>query len=105
MPAYFSAFFHKLSPAELERLAILAEEASELAAMAMKIVRHGYESYNPDEPDAGSNRLQLMREYEQVVGTWNAMAQAGDVQSVWPGSADAAWLAKLRYTHHQGKGK
>ena len=54
--------FNHLSPAELERLAILSEEAAEVQKAIGKILRHGYDSYNPDDIGRGSNRLQLQEE-------------------------------------------
>ena len=39
--------FNKLSPAETERLALLAEEMGEAIQIIGKILRHGYESHNP----------------------------------------------------------
>ena len=51
--------FHGLSPAEAERLYVLAEECAEVVVVVNKILRHGYESYNPHQSDLGSNREQL----------------------------------------------
>lgn len=39
--------FNELTPAEAERLAVLIEEAAEVQAIACKILRHGYRSFNP----------------------------------------------------------
>lgn len=41
--------FNELTPAETERLAILAEECAEVVHIVGKILRHGYESGPPDE--------------------------------------------------------
>jgi NTP pyrophosphatase (non-canonical NTP hydrolase) len=51
-----------LSKSELERLAILAEECAEVQHMVSKIIRHGYESYNPFDKDKTSNRKLLEKE-------------------------------------------
>lgn len=40
--------FNQLTPAEAERLALLVEEASEVQHIACKILRHGFQSHNPD---------------------------------------------------------
>ena len=94
--------FNGLTPSQAERLAILAEEANELAQAAMKILRHGYESVNPDKPEDGTNRFQLEREFAQVQGTFHAMKDRGDVRIPGVHVAMRAWEAKLRYCHHQG---
>jgi len=47
--------FNNLNPAELERLAILAEEAAEVVQIANKIIRHGYASYHPTTKKAIQN--------------------------------------------------
>jgi len=39
--------FNGLSPAEAERLALLAEECGEVVQAVCKVLRHGYESTNP----------------------------------------------------------
>ncbi len=41
--------FNRLTPAEAERLAMLAEEAAEVIQIVGKILRHGYASYHPDD--------------------------------------------------------
>ena len=57
-----SEHFNKLTPAENERLAILAEECAEVIQCVTKIMRHGYSSFNPSNVDAGNNREQLEKE-------------------------------------------
>lgn len=37
-----------LSPAQIERLALLAEELGETVQAVCKVLRHGYDTYNPD---------------------------------------------------------
>lgn len=54
--------FSALTPAEIERLAILAEEAAEVQQIAMKIIRHGYDSYHPEDEDKTTNRDLLAKE-------------------------------------------
>lgn len=71
--------FNRLTPAEAERLAYLAEEMGEALQAIGKVLRHGYESYNPDNPKAGSNRVQLAKELVDVAGAIARMAKLGDV--------------------------
>ncbi len=54
--------FNKLTPAEAERLDVLAEECAEIIQVVAKIKRHGYESANPLIADSETNRQALARE-------------------------------------------
>lgn len=45
MPEHFNG----LTPAEAERLAMLSEECGEVIQIIGKILRHGYDSYHPDD--------------------------------------------------------
>lgn len=49
--------FNDLSPAETERLSLLAEEMGEAIQVIGKILRHGYESYHPDDSTVTNRRL------------------------------------------------
>jgi hypothetical protein len=61
-----STFSNELKPAEEERLALLMEEASDVIKACAKILRHGYESINPDRIEDGANRFQLSIEVGQL---------------------------------------
>ncbi len=91
--------FNGLTPAEAERLAYLAEEMGEALQAIGKILRHGYESFNPHNPSAGSNRVQLAKELSDVAGGIKRMARSGDVPSAVIDAADPEKGA--RYMHHQ----
>lgn len=96
--------FNKLSEAEAERLAVLAEECAEVAQAAMKILRHGYESVDPTIPPQNqeTNRTALERELADVFHHVNHMSARGDIlitqiqQRVSVGKPGRA-----RYMHHQ----
>lgn len=60
-------FSTELTPAETERLALLAEEMGECIQLIGKVLRHGYESRDPTNPNKGSNREQLEKEVGQVL--------------------------------------
>jgi hypothetical protein len=94
-----SRHFNNLTPAEAERLAYLIEEMTEAQKAACKILRHGYESYNPDDPVHAGNREDLQRELRDVAGAIAKMQRAGDVVSDILESADPDKGA--RYMHHQ----
>lgn len=94
--------FNGLLPAEAERLALLAEESAELIQIIGKILRHGYESYNPDDTYAGSNREQLEAEIGDVVFSIELMQLSDDIdkRNVDIGR-EIASEKKPKYLHHQ----
>lgn len=96
--------FNKLSPAEIERLALLIEEAAEVQAIACKVLRHGYGSHNPDDAKAGNNRRQLAKEIGDLRYAIDLMVAFGDVpqEGIHIGRSSAEHK-KPQYLHHQGK--
>lgn len=81
------AFTNNLTPAEAERLAMLAEEMGEAQQIIGKILRHGYESYNPDlvrnqmsNVPKYTNREMLEKELGDVSAIINLMAMGGDIE-------------------------
>lgn len=91
-----SDFTNGLTPAEAERLAILAEECGEVVQIAMKILRHG-KDYHPV-----SNSGLLARELGHVQWIVYLMISNGDFE-------EGVMLQSLRlrtknaapYLHHQ----
>lgn len=75
--------FNGLTRAQAERLALLAEECSEVVHMVGKILRHGYESCHPDELFATStprsNRVMLEKEIADAFAAISLMAKTGDI--------------------------
>ena len=91
--------FNQLTPAEAERLAYLIEELAEAQQAACKILRHGYNSYHPDRPQAAGNRHDLNRELTDVVG---AMIRMIDARDILPSILlDPPRNKGSRYMHHQ----
>lgn len=86
--------FNQLTPAQAERLAKLAEEASEVVQACMKILRHGYNSHDPDNHDLGNNAVQLWRELGNMKAAINLMKQMGD-------PVDFALIDDFAHTHTQ----
>ena len=72
--------FNKLSPSQIERLAILAEECGETVQAAMKIIRRGYDRKHPHKPGP-TNRGHLEEEIGNVLNAIEMMVEAGDVRS------------------------
>lgn len=58
--------FNNLTPAEAERIALLMEECAEVIQICGKILRHGYESFNPADNSRTTNRRLLEREVGHV---------------------------------------
>ena len=94
-----SEHFNKLSSAQAERLAMLAEECGEVIHVIGKILRHGYDSYHPTDPSV-TNRALLGRELTDLYAVASSLSR----DKVPEGSLhdqDRAWERKLRYAHHQ----
>jgi NTP pyrophosphatase (non-canonical NTP hydrolase) len=93
-------FSNKLSPAEAERLAMLAEECSEVIQIVGKILRHGYESHHPDGgPD---NREHLERELGDLTCIMEIMDDCADLSIIDINDFASKKHYKVhRYTHHQ----
>lgn len=90
--------FNKLTPAEAERLAMLAEEAGEIIQIVGKILRHGYESNHPENPD-WTNRDLLGKEVTDLVAIVQMMEPDFNVHT--DDYIDQTVQRKLNWTHHQ----
>ena len=95
--------FNQLTPAEAERLAMLAEECGEVVQVVGKILRHGYDSYHPDNPRV-TNRDLLVKELRDVNAVLQAMGRS-ELQDHSVQDVLGVWERKLKYTHHQETGK
>ena len=92
-----------LSPAQLERLAILQEEMCEAGQIIQKIVRHGYESYDPTiEGDFTTNRQLLEKELGHVLSALDRLDAADEVIFITMDvhAKNKAFSAQP-YLHHQ----
>jgi hypothetical protein len=67
-----------MTPEEAERLEMLAEEAAEVIFIIMKTLRHGYESFHPDNPEI-TNRQMLEEEIGDFLGILGQMELKEDV--------------------------
>lgn len=94
--------FNKLTPAETERLAILAEELSEAIQIVGKILRHGFDSYNPFDKSKTENHILLSKELGHVQFAISQLTAAGDLS---PHSIDHYRDCKREdikaFLHHQ----
>lgn len=89
--------FNKLTPAEAERLAWLMEECAEAQQAIGKILRHGYNSKNPFDPNHEGNRADLLREIRDINAAVNLMIEKGDLSQL----ARERNHTKLAFMHHQ----
>lgn len=94
--------FNQLTAAQHERLAILLEEIGEAQQVIGKILRHGYDSRNPDIPNSLTNREALELELGDVAFAVSMIAEAKDInwhavttRSVYKAKKIKQWL------HHQ----
>lgn len=85
-----------LSPAQLERLAWLNEEIHEVGQAIGKIIRHGYFSYDPSNPNHLGNRADLEREIEDVLKAISLLAQKGDISSNFNNHIEL----RMKYGHY-----
>lgn len=92
--------FNGLTPAQAERLAMLAEECGEVIQIIGKILRHGYDSWHPDRP-AITNRMLLEKELTDLIAVHNEMSVRDRLYLPFSSDVDQAWEKKLRYSHHQ----
>ena len=95
-------FSNELSDAQLERLAILAEEMGEALQCVGKVIRHGYESYNPVINTGRTNRRELERELGNVYVAILMLTDAKDINlaGVLMDAKDKK-LSIQRWLHHQ----
>ena len=100
-----SEHFNRLTPAEAERLAMLAEECADAIQVIGKILRHGYDSHHPNEPNV-TNRQLLVAELRDVNAVLGAMGRAElSNANLNGGCLVETWARKLRFTHHQDGGE
>jgi NTP pyrophosphatase (non-canonical NTP hydrolase) len=98
--------YNDLTDAEAERLAILAEELGEAQQAVGKILRHGYNSYDPGDPHKVTNTSYLEKELGDVKYIISLMCKMGDVYD-----KEISYYARKKakkigqYLHHQGETK
>ncbi len=96
--------FNGLTPAQAERLAILAEECGEVIQAIGKILRHGYDSSHPDETRDRTNRRDLERECGDVRYAIFRLCDARDINETRVFKCELAKVESIKpYLHHQPK--
>ena len=93
---------NRLTAAEAERLALLAEECGEVIQVVGKILRHGYDSSNPLVDISPTNRQELQKELGDVELVISMMKLKGDVDGaeIQRRREDKA-IKIVRWLHHQ----
>lgn len=93
--------FNQLTPAQAERLAILGEELGEVQQVIGKILRHGFNSYHPDNKDV-TNREMLTKELGDVEAAIDLLVIAHDLDDDAIGEYKRIKLEKIKqWVHHQ----
>lgn len=90
--------FNNLTPAQAERLAMLAEECGEVIQIVGKILRHGYDS---EHPITGKGNRQLLQKELCDVFAVAAQLHSDGVKGHSVDDLFSAWKKKLMYSHHQ----
>lgn len=90
------SIYNKLSDAEEERLAIHLEESGESLQEIGKIFRHGYDCWNPFDPDKVTNRMRLTKEIADLAIAAQLMMEAGDIDAETLTSCIRIKLKKMR---------
>ena len=90
-----------LSPAQYERLALLLEEMGEATQVIGKILRHGYDSSHPCDPQNTTNRWLLEKELGDVRHAMVRLCEAHDVdKEAIHRYADAKRKSVKKWLHH-----
>ena len=92
-----------VTPAQMERLAFLIEECGEVIQKATKIMRFGFDSYHPDDPQRETNRDRLFREMTDVMASYNILVRAGDIRLDRVPNVTAARKRRLSHARYQGE--
>lgn len=93
----------KLTPAEVERLALLSEELAETIVIVGKILRHGFDSFDPTDPEKIPNFVLLEREIADVKYAIRLMSINDDISrtAIHENYARISLENKRVYLHHQ----
>lgn len=90
-----------MTNAELERLAILAEECGEVVQIVNKIIRHGYESHTPFDEKETTNRELLEKELGDLEFIIRLMKKESDIDSTNVSVAESRKYRTIKqYLHH-----
>lgn len=93
---------NNLTPAEIERLALLVEEAAEVIQVVGKILRHGYEDTNPVDSSGRTNRQLLESELGDLLFMFMMLEHNDDIDSLKVEAEINNKAARIdKWLHHQ----
>lgn len=93
---------NKLTESQIERLIILSEECAEVIQVVSKIIRFGYEDFNPYAKDIRSNRERLEEELGDVLGAMQLFNLASELNNMKILDAKEKKLQKFeKFTKYQ----
>ena len=88
--------------ARSERLKMLIEEAGEIVQIGCKMLRHGWNSYHPNDLSKTSNTKLLETELSDLLAVLNEMICQEDLSDILVDAPlEEIWEKKLKWTHHQ----
>ncbi len=91
-----------ISHGELERLAVLSEEAAEVSQVINKIIRFGWDSYKPSDPDKKTNREHLATELGDLQYWINYLLDKEDIdQDIFEKAIADKRIKSKQYLRHQ----
>lgn len=94
--------FNGLTDAQAERLHYLCEEAAEVIQAANKVLRHGYASRNPEDPNGMDNREHLSTEIGQLILAIFMLTTTGEIpQEIVEYACDKKRRSLHKWMHHQ----
>lgn len=90
----------RMTPDQVERLVLLADEAAQLAESALKALRHGLRNHHPDSP-AVTNADTLRRRMTDVCACYSMLTDHRDTGTVLKDEVARSKAVKLTATYHQ----
>lgn len=92
---------HDLTPAQVERITLLAEEAAEVVQACTKILRHGFFTIHPLCPEI-DNKAQLIRELGDLRAVLAVVIHSGDLTvRDYVGAAEDKLGRVQKYLHEE----
>ena len=94
--------FNGLTAGQVERLALLLEEMGEAQQIIGKILRHGYDSFHPDDDRSPSNRGMLEKEIGDILAALDLLVKNKDLNDDYFEQAREKKHRTVKpYLHHQ----
>ena len=91
-----------MTPDQHERLSMLLEEAGEIVQICGKILRHGYDRYDPFDGNMTTNKKLLENELVDLYVIMDKMNAYYDIDlDLNHTRLDEIWKKKLKWTHNQ----